>query len=173
MQKPRIIELVNNSDIVLRKTLLSVKPNEGCALVIGDQGQSNTYQDPVCWQINLIWPCCNVWIPNEFDKKLNLNCKRQSNYSKKNRFQIDPKEQIAAQKWSRLNQLEVLGSAHSHLTGSAVPSSIDLKLSIEPRLMIIVDQSSEIRAWWVENYEHFEEIEVAFSLTNNNKELPN
>tara|TARA_B100000700_G_scaffold147213_1_gene164057 strand:+ start:171 stop:680 length:510 start_codon:yes stop_codon:yes gene_type:complete len=169
MKIPNILELTGNNAQILRETLQAVKPDEGCALVIGNQSISNNFKDRVCLQIHLIWPCCNVWVPNQIDEGLNINSQKKSHFSKRNRFQIDPKEQIAAQKWSRLRELQVLGSAHSHPTELAMPSAIDLQWIFHPQLMIIVDKYNQIRAWWITNSENYQEIDVAFRMTKNKK----
>ena len=92
------------------------------------------------WRLRWIWPCCNVWsVPGE-------RC---------HRFEIDPREQLLAQKWGRARGLEVLGAAHSHPRSPAVPSSADCNLTLQPALMLILgraleqDQDQELVAWWL------------------------
>ena len=168
MKSPRIIEFIDNNAFVLMQSFKTVRPYEGCALLIGKKNLSDNDQNERCWQINLIWPCCNVWVPNNMDYMLKPNAQTQSNYSRENRFQIDPKEQILAQKWSRSHQLQVLGSAHSHPNSSGIPSSIDIHWNLNSGLMLIVDQFNFIKAWWISSHRKFQEIEVTFSI--NNKE---
>tara|TARA_Y100001968_G_scaffold329760_1_gene379859 strand:+ start:895 stop:1395 length:501 start_codon:yes stop_codon:yes gene_type:complete len=159
-QIPKIIELCGNSSIILKKTLLATSPNEACALLIGTKDSDNTNNE-LQFKIHTIWPCCNIWENGKFD---DIEIKQKRNQlSKKNRFAIDPREQILAQKWARSNQLNILGSAHSHPNTYAIPSKIDLYLNRCPNLMIIVDNAGIIRGWWISNSENCQEIEVAFN----------
>ena len=115
---------------VLRPILASAEPEEGCALLLGERLDFD-------WQLRLIWPCCNVWPQPQ------QRCQR---------FAIDPREQLQAQKWGRAQGLELLGSAHSHPTSGAVPSDTDRSLCGVPTLMVILgaqDLGSELAAWWL------------------------
>ena len=166
MKNPSIVELNRNCKIILCKDLLSVAPNEGCALLLGNRSKPNETDNIL--EIKTTWPCCNIWKPGIFNllepTSESINNKKV-NISKRNRFAIDPREQISAQRWARSKGWEIVGSAHSHPKGSNKPSAIDLYWAATPSLMIIVDKQSSIKAWWITNNETFQEIEVAF-LTN-------
>ena len=82
--------------------------------------------------------------------------------SKQRRFAFDPREQLVAQKWARKNGLEVIGNAHSHPKGDAVPSKIDCAWNQDNGIMIIIDKSGIIRGWWVANAQNCDPIEVTF-----------
>ena len=115
-------------------------------------------------QIEMIWPCCNVWEPYKFSlfessKKVNSTVKEK--LSKKNRFVIDPREQLLAQRWARKHHLEVLGSAHSHPRGDSVPSSTDCLWTFTPGLMVIIGKFGTARAWWMSKSQNFHPEEVA------------
>ncbi len=121
---------------VLRQILECAAPQEGCALLLGARlGDA--------WQLGWVWPCCNVWpVAGE-------RCCR---------FAIDPREQLLAQKWGRQRGLQVLGSAHSHPAGMAVPSATDCRLSALPALMVILGADGQNHArgrdqqlvgWWI------------------------
>ena len=115
---------------VLRSILASAEPEEGCALLLGERLDFD-------WQLRLIWPCCNVWPQPQ------QRCQR---------FAIDPREQLQAQKWGRAQGLELLGSAHSHPTSGAVPSGIDRSLCGIATLMVIFgaqNLGAELVAWWM------------------------
>ena len=111
--------------------MLATSPAEGCALVIGKRrGQALLVQ--------AIWPCCNRWEPAaERDRH----------------FQLDPREQLLAQRWGRGRGLQVLGAAHSHPTSAAVPSLSDRELCLGPTLMLIrsglAAEAAPLRAWWL------------------------
>jgi proteasome lid subunit RPN8/RPN11 len=101
---------------VLRADLGRALPEEGCGLLLG-------LIDGPRWRIRRIWPCRNSWEP--------LSERAQ-------RFAIDPREQLLAQRWSRQHGWQVLGSAHSHPTSEPVPSAIDRQLAFVPTLMLIL-----------------------------------
>ena len=88
---------------------------EGCALLLGRRHDTEL-------QLERIWPCCNSWQPPE---------------QRRERFLLDPREQLQAQRWARERDLQVLGAAHSHPTSPAVPSSTDRELCFGPTLMLI------------------------------------
>ena len=73
--------------------------------------------------------------------------------SRRNRFAIDPREQLLAQKWARLRGIQVIGSAHSHPDGGAIPSAIDCGGVLLPTLMVIRSPwpgpNGGLGAWWL------------------------
>lgn len=112
----------------LAALLASAAPDEGCALLLGRR-------DGSCWTVTQLWPCLNVW-PQPPQRP--------------ERFAIDPREQLVAQRWARSRQLVVLGVAHSHPTSAAVPSRTDCELCVPPALLVIRGKAAELRAWWLE-----------------------
>jgi len=97
------------------------------------------------WRVRRLWPCLNVWQP-QADR-----CRR---------FAIDPREQLHAQVWARDRGWQVLGSAHSHPGGIAVPSATDRQLCFAPTLMLILGGSRkegpqpqldpcDLGCWWL------------------------
>lgn len=117
--------------IVLERTLLAASPNEGCALLIGQRHAEALV-------VQGIWPCCNRWEPAS---------------ERQRHFQLDPREQLLAQRWVRERGLRVLGAAHSHPSSPAVPSLRDRTCSLGPTLMLIrsglTDDPQPLRAWWL------------------------
>jgi proteasome lid subunit RPN8/RPN11 len=117
--------------MVLERVLLAAAPEEGCALLLGQLGASTLV-------LQRIWPCRNSWLPAE---------------ERTHRFQLDPREQLLAQRWGRQAGLQVIGAAHSHPSSAAVPSPTDLELCFGPTLMLIRSGlalgSSAFRAWWI------------------------
>ena len=95
--------------------LRAAAPLEGCALLLGRRRNTDL-------ELERIWPCCNSWQPPE---------------QRRERFLLDPREQLQAQRWARERDLQVLGAAHSHPTSPAVPSSTDRELCFGPTLMLI------------------------------------
>ena len=129
-EKPEQIRADLHLLTVLRRILASAEPDEGCALLLGERLD-------VDWQLRRVWPCCNVWPQPQ------QRCQR---------FAIDPREQLQAQKWGRAQGLELLGSAHSHPTSGAVPSGTDRSLCGMSTLMVILGAQylgGELVAWWL------------------------
>lgn len=164
MKKPRLIELNPNHLKILRESLLAVSPQEGCAILIGESHPVKKIPKEELLTIELIWPCCNIWVPGIFnllESPSQSNQSHQIEFSRDNRFTIDPREQIHAQKWARSHKLTVLGSAHSHPSGAAIPSSIDMSWCFHPGLMLILDKSGEIQAWWMDENRFFHQINLS------------
>ena len=131
--------------MILRASLGAVSPEEGCALLLGDSGPD--------LNVRFVWPCCNVWQPGfggfsdaiseDGDQKL-------VSASRRSRFALDPREQIAAQRWSRHRGWRVLGSAHSHPGGQPVPSALDRQWAASEGVVLIDAGAAGIRAWWLQ-----------------------
>ena len=100
MGVPSHIEFQKDSERILRCTLLAVTPQEGCALLIGKSIELQTEHKPNIFKIQLIWPCCNIWISgfhDHVDTYLETNEHPPRGTSRKNRFALDPIEQLCAQ----------------------------------------------------------------------------
>jgi proteasome lid subunit RPN8/RPN11 len=135
---------------VLLRVLAQPAPCEGCALLLGCRAAAATVDGPPgghaalgsTWRLQRIWPCLNVWDPPK---------------ERRQRFRIDPREQLLAQKWGRGRGLEVVGSAHSHPAGPPKPSATDLSLTLGPTLMLILAGGEtpdrlvrgELSCWWL------------------------
>ena len=118
--------------MVLRHDLQAPAPAEGCGLLLGQgHGAPDSASDD--WGVQLIWPCLNMLAQREYD-----------------RFELDPREQIAAQRWARSRSLKVLGSAHSHPTASVVPSRRDRLWAGSSGLMLIMGPNDALAGWWLE-----------------------
>ena len=169
MKIPKYIEFHNETYCVLSRFLKAEEPSEGCAILIGQKKSSKTDIKKNFWEVTHIWNCRNVWGQPE-SKLINLNISVFSNQkniklSKKNRFEIDAKDQIASQKWARENHLEVLCCAHSHPSGENKPSEIDLFFHQSPGLMVISDKNGDLKAWWIKNKLSFQSVKIEiFSL---------
>jgi proteasome lid subunit RPN8/RPN11 len=117
--------------MVLERTVLAANPAEGCALLIGSRTGATLW-------VQRIWPCCNTWEPAA---------------ERPRHFQLDPREQLLAQRWVRERGLQVLGAAHSHPSSPAVPSRSDRERCLGPTLMLIrsglAAEAEPLRAWWL------------------------
>ncbi len=164
MQNPISVEFTNDCLSVLTQSLLAVTPQEGCALLIGNCKESTCLPKKNTLHIQMIWPCCNIWEPGIFDLveiKREMNNSIKDELSKNNRFAIDPREQLLAKKWASKHDQIVLGCAHSHPHGDAIPSPTDCVWAFSPGLMVIVGRFGEIRAWWIKKEKTFQPKEVA------------
>ena len=119
--------------IVLERTLQAALPEEGCALLVGRISGTSL-------ELHWVWPCCNCWEPAQ---------------ERDHRFQLDPREQLLAQRWAREKELHVIGAAHSHPSSPAIPSATDLEHCFGPTLMLIRSglEQNPWRAWWISGEE--------------------
>ena len=170
MKIPKYIEFHKETNCVLSKFLKAAEPEEGCCILIGKKNSSGADHKQNIWEVTHIWNCRNIWGEQE-SKLINQNISGFSNQknmqlSKNNRFEIDPKDQIASQKWARANDLEVLCCAHSHPSGENNPSEMDLCLQQSPGLMVISNKDGDLKAWWIKNKLNFYSVKIEiFSLT--------
>ncbi|MBW3042789.1 M67 family metallopeptidase [Prochlorococcus marinus] len=170
MKIPNYIEFHNNTNSILSRFLKAAEPKEGCAILIGQKKSSATDYKNNFWEIKYVWNCRNIWGQEE-SKLIHLKARtilNQKNIqlSKNNYFEIDPKDQIAAQKWARRNELEVLCCAHSHPLGKNRPSEMDLFWHRSPGLMVISNKDGNLKAWWIKNKFSFHKVKIEiFSLT--------
>ena len=122
---------------LLERVLQAAAPEEGCALLLGE-AQAGGPLTPPWWRIRRLWPTLNVWEPGT---------------ERRQRFRIDPREQLLAQKWARARGLSVLGSVHSHPCSAPIPSAIDRALAELPTLMLIrglEGGAAALRCWWLD-----------------------
>ena len=131
--------------MILRASLGAVSPEEGCALLLGESAPD--------LNVRFVWPCCNVWRPGfgGFSDVTSVDGDQAPvSVSRRSRFALDPREQIAAQRWSRQRGWRVLGTAHSHPEGDPVPSSLDRQWAASEGVMVIDAGVAGVRAWWLQ-----------------------
>ena len=167
MKIPKYIEFHNRTNSVLSRFLKAAEPEEGCCILIGKTNSSTKDHKRNIWEVTHIWNCRNIWGEQE-SKLIDQNIRVFSNQkniqlSKKNRFEIDAKDQIASQKWARNNDLEVLCCAHSHPSSENKPSEMDLFLHQSPGLMVISNKDGDLKAWWIKNKLNFHNVKVEIS----------
>ena len=124
---------------ILRRSLSAAEPDEGCALLIGSRSQRGF------WRLEQVWPCCNVWLPRS---------------ARDQRFTLDPREQLAAQRWARQHRQQVLGVAHSHPRGSAEPSPRDRHWGIPGSLVLILSGDGALKGWWLATDRRVREVPI-------------
>ena len=170
MKIPKYIEFHNETNYVLSRFLQAAEPAEGCAILIGQKKTSVIDKKIFFWEVKHIWNCRNIWGESE-SKLIDQNIsvfpnQKDIQLSKKYRFEIDAKDQIASQKWARENDLEVLCCAHSHPLSENKPSEMDLFLHQSPGLMVISNKDGDLKAWWIKNKLNFHSVKIEiFSLT--------
>ena len=170
MKIPKYIEFHKETNSILSSYLKAAEPAEGCAILIGKKNSSGKDNKNNFWEIKHIWNCRNIWGQQESklsDQNICTSPNQQLiKLSTQNRFEIDAKDQIAAQKWARENDLDVLCCAHSHPTGENRPSEVDLLLHQSPGLMVISNKNGNLNAWWIKNKFSFNRVKIEiFSLT--------
>jgi len=145
---PERLWLDEHRSAVLDAVLVVASPEEGCALLLGRRQGS-------VLRLEAVWPCLNVWQPGWPALEEAIDAPEDPLApapSRLNRFAIDPREQLLAQKWARERDLQVIGSAHSHPDGPAIPSATDRGWVLAPTLMLIRsgEPGGEGRfgAWW-------------------------
>ena len=170
MKIPKYIEFHNETNCVLSRFLKAAEPEEGCAILIGQKNSFAKDTQKSIWEVTHIWNCRNIW-GQQNSRLINQNIREFPNQkniilSRKNRFEIDAKDQIKSQKWARKNGLEVLCCAHSHPIGENKPSEMDLFLHQSPGLMVISNNDGDLKAWWIKNKLNFHSVKIEiFSLT--------
>lgn len=117
---PALLRLNLDWLTILVGVLTAAAPEEGCALLLGQRLPAALTGDLL--ELGLVWPCLNRWEPQG---------------ERRQRFLLDPREQLLAQRWARQQGLTVLGSAHSHPASPAEPSATDLALAVAPTLLVI------------------------------------
>ncbi len=105
------------------------------------------------FQIHQIIPTTNVWHhPEEADRSL------------RDRYEIDPREMLAAMKTARLNNLEIVGIYHSHPDHPANPSECDRTLAWSEYIYVIcsVDSGSvsATTAWQLDDRQQFRSVQI-------------
>ncbi len=148
---PGFLNFEHDCLTILRRSMIAVAPEEGCALLLGNQKNSAIFPKKIIWNVSLIWPCCNAWEPGFFNldhRSICLSLGSEQKLTRENRFALDPREQLLAQRWARANNLEIIGTAHSHPEGDAYVSDTDLRWGMSPGLMVIVAKNQLVRAWW-------------------------
>ena len=170
MKIPKYLEFHKETNCVLARFLKAAEPEEGCCMLIGKTNNSVKNHKRNIWEVTHIWNCRNIWGDKE-SKLVDQNIGAFSNQknmqlTKKNRFEVDAKDQIACQKWARENDLEVLCCAHSHPSDENKPSAMDLSLHQSPGLMVISNKDGDFKAWWIKNKLNFHRVKIKiFSLT--------
>jgi proteasome lid subunit RPN8/RPN11 len=130
----------------LQGHLEAVYPQEGCGLLLGTLEQETLH-------IHQVIAATNVWNhPEDADRSLH------------DRYEIDPREMLAAMKTARQNNLEIVGIYHSHPDHPASPSECDRSLAWSEYIYVIcsVDSGSvsATTVWQLDDRHQFQSIEI-------------
>ena len=157
LNPPSLLVMDLRRRIQLQRSLSAVFPEEGCALLIG-----HIFNDKQ-WVVHWIWPCCNVWQPNEngIISRFDPGSDKAVTGDRYTRFAVDPREQLAAQIWARHQRLWIFGVAHSHPNGEATPSQQDLDWGLVDSLFLIQSKDGHQKAWWLDQNRHASEIFIS------------
>jgi proteasome lid subunit RPN8/RPN11 len=110
-------------------------PEECCGILLGEMGDiSRTVVEVI--------PTTNAWVKADSD---------EVDRNRNNRYSIDPKDILIAQKRARELHLDIIGFFHSHPDYPAIPSTCDRSQAWEvysyPIISVINGKVSEIRSW--------------------------
>ena len=130
----------------LHHHLEAAYPQEGCGVMLGIL-ENNTFQ------IHQIITTTNVWNhPEDADRSL------------RDRYEIDPREMLAAMKTAHLNNLEIVGIYHSHPDHPANPSECDRTLAWSEYIYVIcsvdIGSVSATTAWQLDDRQQFQSVYI-------------
>ncbi|WP_269634892.1 M67 family metallopeptidase [Rubidibacter lacunae] len=124
----------------LREHLARAYPYEGCGLLLGTAAETDT-------TVAEVWIAKNAWDATAaelFPEAATLG-------SARDRFAIDPRELLQAQKSGRDRGLDIVGVYHSHPDSEAVPSAFDREIAWAAYAYLIASvqqgRVAEVRCW--------------------------
>jgi proteasome lid subunit RPN8/RPN11 len=134
-------------------------PQECCGLILGiiDNQTRITHQ---------IWPTANSWtIASDLDF-LGEN-QPKSTHSPRDRFAIDPRDLLNAQRSARDRNLTIIGIYHSHPDHPAIPSECDRQQAWSDYSYLILSvQNAQVidqRSWRLDDQGQFQPEDLAIS----------
>jgi proteasome lid subunit RPN8/RPN11 len=135
-------------------------PEECCGLLIGKK-ETQAAAPPIITVISL-YPTRNAW--REQHQHIPLEDTPDANHSERDRFIIDPAEQLAAMKQSRAVGQEIVGVYHSHPDHPAIPSATDRRMAWPEYVywitMVAQGQAIAHRCWQLQTDGDFAEIRL-------------
>ncbi|MDJ0702574.1 MAG: M67 family metallopeptidase [Leptolyngbyaceae cyanobacterium MO_188.B28] len=149
-------------------------PDECCGLLVGQLGDAGK---PVeARLLSQIIPVENDWSPTIEDLPetatpalTELTPSEMSSSGKSRRYWIDPKDLLAAQKYARDRNLDIIGIYHSHPNHPAIPSECDRALAWPEYSYIIVSvqqgQAMDLKSWRLDSHLQFQPEPLMISET--------
>lgn len=127
-------------------------PHECCGLLLGTQRRTGVEVNRAVVEL---WSAQNTWNAEAAElteSPLTLTSTR--------RYWIDPKDILAAQRYARNHQFDIIGVYHSHPDHSAVPSECDRTLAWAGYSYIIVSvlqgSAQDLLSWSLNEYHQFQ-----------------
>jgi proteasome lid subunit RPN8/RPN11 len=143
-------------------------PAECCGLLLGElqrEDGANTADTKVLLEV---WETQNAWEKALADGSLpDIALSTGQHLAKTERYWIDPKDLLTAQRSARDRGLSILGVYHSHPDHPAIPSECDRSLAWAEYSYIIVSVqqgvAQTIRCWSLDENHQFQEEEMRFA----------
>ncbi|NJO39236.1 MAG: M67 family metallopeptidase [Cyanobacteria bacterium CRU_2_1] len=134
-------------------------PEECCGLLIGRRQRRETLERK---QLVEVWATLNAWSAEVEAELADMARPPQPDrrVGKVDRYWIDPKEILKAQRYARDHQLDIIGIYHSHPDHPSVPSECDRSLAWSQYTYIIVSvqhgTAQEIQGWSLDESHQFQ-----------------
>lgn len=145
-------------------------PEECCGLLLGTRhcppAPSPTLPQKICREV---WPTVNVWTPGDEELLQQAGAEtvleagaanRATPHDRRDRFTIDPRDLLHAQRYSRDRQWDIIGIYHSHPDHPAHPSERDrvAAWSSYSYLILSVAQGNTVdyRSWILDDQHQFQ-----------------
>jgi len=146
-------------------------PEECCGLLIGQIDRTTPSAPKTVLEV---WQVPNAWnseIAEELAAAL-ANTDQQLRFAKTDRYWIDPRDMLTAQRYARDRQLNIIGIYHSHPDHPAVPSECDRRLAWTQYSYLIVSVQQGVanltQCWHLDETHQFQPEEL--TLANRSQE---
>lgn len=142
-------------------------PEECCGLLIGriDRTSSAADQAAIKAEKTLlqVWQVANAWsseVAAELDAVIPSAEQQRLRLDTTDRYWIDPKDLLKAQRYARDHQLDIIGIYHSHPDHAAVPSECDRSLAWAQYSYIIISvhhgKAQATECWSLDEEQQFQ-----------------
>lgn len=161
-----VLSLCSKQINVIQSHAERAYPEECCGLLAGRLGRSGEKTDTrFLSQIILVE---NNWTPeiDDLPEALNAHLSAESNPAvgkssgKSRRYWIDPRDLLAAQRYTRDRKLDIIGIYHSHPDHAALPSECDRALAWPEYSYLIVSvqqgKATDLRSWRLDPRRQFQ-----------------
>jgi proteasome lid subunit RPN8/RPN11 len=143
-------------------------PAECCGLLLGQVRREDGAVPATTKVLLEVWETENAWEKALADGSLpDIAVSTGQHLAKTERYWIDPKDLLTAQRYARDRGLTILGVYHSHPNHPAIPSECDRSLAWAEYSYIIVSvqqgAAQAIRCWSLDENHQFQEEEMRFA----------
>lgn len=149
-----VLKLSTAQLAAIRSHAESTYPEECCGLFLGSINGTEK-------MVVEVWPSENV-----YNSQTTVEFFSETNLTKKNRYVIEPKLLLKAQKQARESKQAVIGFYHSHIDSSAIPSECDREYAwpIYSYLIISVHQGKAVGecSWCLDDNRQFQPEEIVY-----------